>query len=277
MAEEPLVDEAWDVHERDEIIAYIPLDPDSRMSFHKRSAEIQEGCCFEINNFYAPFRWKDFEAEFNAAHLAVSNSNVMYLLEKHGKHVVNPCPPCMCCFEFNWSEDYGARIRKLIPLEKITDIEVQEAGSNELLTPGCICFPPNCCKCNPESLESLFSKSAINTAGSIGPELIIEGIQDANGFRRLVMDLKKRGGGGGPSDAPKQQSMSGGPQMIGASEELVSLLKGIYESNLEIARSNREMVSLMQSTASQNHETSPVQHEAQLKQNVKKKQSKPTE
>lgn len=77
----------------------------------------------------------------------------------------------------------------------------------------------------------------INTAGSGGTELMLEGIHDANGFRRLVMDLKQRGPAA--SAAPLQQGMSVAPSVLGASSEVVTLLR-------DIASSNRDIVQLLQ-------------------------------
>merc|ERR1711908_78755 len=175
---------------------------------------------------------EDLDNSLQAVHLAVSENNVMYLKEKFSKHVLNPCPPCMCCVEAQWREDFEAKVKKMIPLEKITDIEVHESGANELITPGCMCPPA----CNPISIEVPVSKTLINTAGGIGPELIIEGIEDANSFRRFVMDLKKRGGGGiaAPIAAPMQQGMGMSPATIGANSEMLSLLQDIRNSNIEI-------------------------------------------
>lgn len=228
-------DSPWEAEERSEIIAYIPIDYESTINFRMEKTETQEGCCFAINNACAPFRWDDFEAETRATHVAVSDHNVMYLKERYVKHVVVPCPPCACCFEMAYREDFAPRIRKLIPIEKITDVEVHDSGSNELVVP--------CCSCNPVSIEVPITQSFINTAGGSGVELTIGGIQDAKGFRRLVMDLRKRGaGGGGALAAPAQMGMGGGgtsASQLGASSEMLSVLK-------DIANSNRELVKLMQ-------------------------------
>lgn len=222
-----LENEVWTEEEQSEIISYVAIDYDTLVSYQLQKAEIQEGCCFELVNLCNPWRWEDKEVDARATHLAVSQHNVMYLKEKRSMHVLNPCPPCLCCVPARYRDDYDPKIRKLIPIEKITDIEVHEAGSNELIEPGCQCPPA----CNPISIEVPISQAFINTAGSQGSELIIEGIEDANGFRRLVMDLK-RGKGGGPSAAPNQLSMD--PSTIGNSGEVVSLLQNIANSNREI-------------------------------------------
>lgn len=61
------------------------------------------------------------------------------------------------------------------------------------------------------------SVTKINTAGSHGPELVIKGIDDANEFRRKVLNLKR-----GMGSAPAQQGMASpigsvAPSQIGAS------------------------------------------------------------
>lgn len=287
-------DSPWDAEEESEIVAHIPIDYESCISYEEEKAGIKEGLCFGFNKFLRPFRWEDLETETRASHLAVSQFNVMYLKDKYAKHKLNPCPPCMCFNEASYREDFEPKTKKTIPLEKITDIEVQEAGSNELVPPpgfssfafllvglmllampvgflmatslglevnvaedsalvlfglvyflvqsgpridntggqfGCN-FPP---KCNPISMELPVSKALVNTAGSSGPELIIDGIEDANGFRRLIMNLKK----GGSSFAPRQQAMSMQPATLGANSEVLSLLR-------DIAKSRREMVELLQ-------------------------------
>merc|ERR1740138_308478 len=101
-----MLDDAWDDHERAEIIAYIPIDNESRMSYAMEKAEISEGCCFHYNNCQNPFRWEDLEADYYAVHLAVSQHNVMYMKERVAKHVLNPCPPCTCCIKGNYREDF---------------------------------------------------------------------------------------------------------------------------------------------------------------------------
>jgi len=220
--------EIWDAQELSEIIEHIPFENEGRISYALEKAEIVEGCCHPVTNFCSPWRWVDFEAEVHSIHLAVSANNVMYLRQKFPKHVLNTCPPCMCCVVGNYRSDYDPKIRKLIPLEKITDIEVHEAGSNELVTPGCMCPP----ECNPRSVEVPVSKTMINTAGGLGPELIIEGIEDANGFRRRIMTMKQ----GGAMPAPKQMGMAmpASPATLGASTEMVNLLRDIASSNKEI-------------------------------------------
>merc|ERR1712107_193194 len=87
-------------------------------------------------------------------------------------------------------------------------------------------FPP---VFNPVPLELPFSKAVINTAGSNGAELIIDGIEDANAFRRMVMELKNRSRAQARS-APQQQGMPGmpaTPEVLVASSEVVALLQGI--------------------------------------------------
>jgi len=217
----------WDEQELREIIKLIPIDYEAKIEFMKTKAEIAEGPCFALANICNPFRWENQENEINAEHLAVSELNVMYLKEKFPKHVYIGCPPCTCCLESSYREDYDAKVRKLIPIEKITDIEVHEAGSNELVIP--------CCACTPTSVEVPISKALVNTAGSHGPEVVIEGIEDASDFRRLVMDLRKNKGASG---APAQQGMPSA-STVGANSEMVSLLK-------DIASSNRQIVQLMQ-------------------------------
>merc|ERR1712228_246563 len=120
----------------------------------------------------------------------------MYLKERVSVHALNPCPPCLCCLEGMWRDDFQAKVRKLVPLEKITDCEVQEAGYNELVPPGCMCPPA----CNPVSMEVPISMTMVNTAGSQGHELVLRGVQEASEFRRFVMDLKQKGpGAAGPA------------------------------------------------------------------------------
>lgn len=216
----------WDAQELSEIIQQIPIDYAAQYNFLVEKAELQEGPCFSLNDFCAPFRWIDKETEINSTHVAVSEANVMYLVEKYPKHVYVGCPPCSCCCESSYREDYSPKVRKLIPIEKITDIEVHEAGSNELVVP--------CCACTPVSLEIPISKALVNTAGSHGPEVIIDGVEDASAFRRLVMDLKK----GGINRPPAQQGMPSASS-LGATSEMVSLLK-------DIANTNRQIVQILQ-------------------------------
>jgi len=226
-------DAVWDSQDRAEIIQHVMMNYESVVNYATEKAEIEEGCCHSLNNACQPWRWVDMETATQATHLALSADNVMYLKEKHATHVLNPCPPCLCCVSGSYREDFAPKIKKLIPFEKITDIEVHEAGSNELVTPGCQCPPVF----NPISIEVPISKAFINTAGGNGPELIIDGIADANAFRRKVMELKKGGGAAPTPLAPSQQSM--GAATIGASSEMVTLLR-------DIAGSNRQIVNLLQ-------------------------------
>lgn len=232
--------ELWDPHERAEILYYIPIDYRSRLDYLKEKAEISEGLCFVCVNCQQPWRWEDKGAEIEAEHIALSATNVMYMRQKFAKHALNPCPPCMCCVEGNYREDFEPKVRKLIPYEKITDVEVHEAGSNELVPPGCHCPP----KCNPESIEVPISITHLNTAGSAGTELVIQGIEDAAGFRRKVLELKR----GGAIAPPVQQQMGmPAPAAIGAaSPETLAVLREIASSNREIVNSNREIVNLLQ-------------------------------
>jgi len=226
-----LQDLPWDDHERSEIIAYIPIDSDAYFAYLQEKLQILEGCCFALNNFRNPWRWEDQEGQLKSRYLAVSNHNIMYLQTKYPVHKLNPCPPCMCCAKGNYLEDFAPKSRKAIPIEKITDIEVKDAGSNELVKPGCRCPPA----CNPISVVVPVSQAFVNTAGSNGPELVIEGIRDASAFRRLVMDIKKgMGPASGLSSAPGQMGMSNPPTSLGSSSEVVSLLRDIAESNRRI-------------------------------------------
>lgn len=228
---QPEEQEAWDETERSEIISYVAIDVEAQLKYQMEKAGIMEGCCFEVNNFLTPFRWIDSEKQARSVHLAVSAQNVMYMTLMYPKHVLNPCPPCCCFNPGSYREDRMPKTRKFIPLEKITDIEVMEAGANELVMPpccGCTCPP----QCNPVSIELPVSKAFVNTAGSNGSELIIDGIQDANGFRRLVNDLKHRA----KASVPGQEVMASSTP--GESKEMVSLLR-------EIASSNREIVDLL--------------------------------
>jgi len=272
----------WDAQEESEIIAHIPIDYESCISYAQEKAGIQEGLCFDFNKTWAPYRWEDLEVGTRAAHLAVSEYNVMYVKEKYANHKLNPCPPCCCCNKAMHKEDFEPKVRKLIPFQKITDIEVHEAGSNELVSPPTVASvfylvafvavlvllvqwmrgeipeglvsespafllvggflalsffkPPFKCNfppiCNPVSMELPISKALISTAGSDGPELVIEGIKDANGFRRMVLDMKKKVSG----FAPMQQGMSTEPAALGANSEVLSLLRDIAKSRREIAQ-----------------------------------------
>lgn len=217
-----LTDAAWDEQERSEITDYFKIDVESIMDYQMERTEIAEGCCHVLTNACAPFRWDDMETKNNAIHLALSRYNVMYMTEKYAVHQPNPCPPCMCCVPGTWREDFQPKLKKMIPLEKITDVEVQEADSNELVPPGCHCPP----QCNPISITVPVSKTSINTAGSPQAELIINGIYDANEFRRKVMNAKR-----GTTSAPLQQGMatngSIAPSQIGASANVVGLLQDI--------------------------------------------------
>ena len=140
--------DAWDEQEQREILAYFQIDVETCMQYQKEKQEIFEGCCFGLNDTCQPWRWTDAASAREAQHLAVSAHNVMFLSTKHSVHTLNPCPPCMCCNRDNYIEDFAPKTRKMIPIEKITDIELLEAGSNELVPPGCHCPP----KCNPDWL-----------------------------------------------------------------------------------------------------------------------------
>jgi len=243
-------DEAWDEEDRREIVAYIPIGWEACLAYEKEKAQIEDACCCCVLSDLYPFRWLDAENALKANHLALSNEHVMFLTEKHSVHVLNPCPPCCCCSEGSYREDFKPKTRKLIPFEKITDVEVQEAGSNELVTPTCCCCqcPPSC---NPVSVDLPVSKTLISTAGSQGPELVLFGVTDANAFRRKILDSKR----GGP--APRQQAMESaslgevgparaslggvGPALVERIVELTTLVKDIAESNRELVRSNLEI------------------------------------
>merc|ERR1711907_715233 len=237
-ADVTMQEQVWDADDREEIISEIDVERSVIVDFNKKRTEIQEGCCFSLTDCCNPWRWTDMENRYNAIHLAVTAHHVLYIEQKHSVHQANPCPPCSCCCAGNYQEDFAPKMRKGIPLEKITDIEIADAGSNELVTPA-----PFCCSCKftPESVEIPFSKASVNTAGGLGVELTIEGIKDPKAFRKLVMD-QKRGVSHVAGDhkvsldsiAPGQMSMAQN------SSEVTSLLQDIADSNrqiLEVLRS----------------------------------------
>lgn len=234
----------WDEDERADIIAEMQLDTSAIIDFNKKETEIREGLCFGLANACNPWRWTDLEASYGAIHVALSRTHVMYLSEKYPVHALNPCPPCMCCVAANYKEDFAPKTRKTIPFEKITDIEVSEAGANRLIQPGCMCPP----QFNPISLEIPFSSSAVNTAGNHGVELVIQGIKDPKGFRKQVMDMKNKGNGGGTGVsalsalAPAQEVM-GAP---GNASEMTRLLQDIANSQREANDIHRQILRAVQ-------------------------------
>jgi hypothetical protein len=165
MAEKEAAKTPWDEYEQNEIIDYIQMEHDAIIDFEKEKLAIQSGCCcYYTINCCSPFFWSDFETKTRAVHLALSNSNIMYLQDKHAVHVQNPCPPCSCCCSCNYREDFKPKIRKLVPYEKITDVEVHESGNNEPIAPCCCTCPPGC---NPKSVQVPFSQAFVQTAGSL--------------------------------------------------------------------------------------------------------------
>lgn len=240
----------WDENDQNEIVEYVAIDSESCLNYYKQRAQESEGFCFDVNNLLQPWRWRDQKAALDARFLAVSNHHVMYAETKYSQHVLNPCPPCCCCLEANYKEDISPKTRKMIPFEKITDVEVEEAGSNELVAPSnCCCYCPP--RCNPVAIEIPVSKTMVNTAGTGGVELIIEGIQNATKFRRLVMELKKGSSSqmGDAASAPRQMAMSSAAPGLGGNSEVVALLQEInskMQMLQDIAGSNRQIVDLLQ-------------------------------
>merc|ERR1712166_1118563 len=178
----------WDADDLAEIVSQIELERSLMVDFYKRKADIAEGCKHCCINFFFPWRWIDMQNNYNSIHLAVTAHHLLYIEESWSVHSPLLCPPCCCCCESCHQENFAPKTRKSIPLEKITDVEVQEEGSNVLVRPGC-CGE----SCNLVSVQIPFSVSSINTAGLSTVEMVIEGIRDPKAFRKLVM-AQKRGG-----------------------------------------------------------------------------------
>ena len=126
--------------------------------------------CFGLPNLVVlPCVTSNLRDFANAVSVRVTSTHVNYVREK-----IATCWRISCC-------DQG-RIEKNIPLDKITDVVLQEPAGG----------------CPPQTLYTLNIQTASNS-GAVGAELSITGLPEdkARELRERILSRSQSGGGGG--------------------------------------------------------------------------------
>jgi len=109
------------------------------------------------------------------------------------------------------------KISRAVPFDRVQDVLLEEPAGNY-----CCCFP--------EKLD----RTQVQTAGSDGAEMTIQGLKDGKHFKEVVLDMKRKGkmvgvgpGAVAPSvlGAPGQVTMDSGAWTKEAVDEHLSLLR----------------------------------------------------